>query len=52
LLAAQLTPEEEKRRKEVIKIYEEAKAEAAKEEKRKVRRKLSLSSLRHDPVKC
>ncbi len=32
----QLTPEEEKRRKEVIKIYEEAKAEAAKEEEKKV----------------
>ena len=32
----QLTPAEEKRRKEVIKIYEDAKAEAAKEEERKV----------------
>ena len=32
----QLTPEEEKRRKEVIKIYEDAKAEAAKEQERKV----------------
>ena len=42
LLGAQLTPEEEKRRKEVIKIYEEAKAEAAKEEKRRVRHSLPL----------
>jgi len=36
LVRVQLTPEEEKRRKEVIKIYEEAKAEAAKEEEKKV----------------
>ena len=40
----QLTPEEEKRRKEVIKIYEEAKAEAAKEEKKKVGNTCALPS--------